>query len=133
MGGGTFSGRHQESCKSFLDVSVDCDVGAASCSRGLFSVLYAMQLHARKHTDAKSSFDPIVYHPPKGKICLDEIKSTIRMPEYNASVANYKSNHNAIAINKVVMNQLREFVTAIASMYRDNPFHKYVFSLLVCM
>jgi len=48
------------------------------------------------------------------------------MPEYNAVIAACNCSHDDISIDDEVVNQLRLFVTEIAMMYRNNPFHKYV-------
>jgi hypothetical protein len=76
------------------------------------------QLNARVHSKSELSTKDLVYRPQEDHICLDEIKKAFQMSNYDAKVAACRSNHDDIIIEDKVMNQLRDFVGAIASLYR---------------
>jgi len=95
--------------------------------------LASLQLHARVHSTAKPSAKAPVYHAPDGKICLDEVEKSLHMPAYNAKIASCRSRHDDIAIPEKAVNQLREFITVISSMYRSNPFHNFEHACHVTM
>ncbi|CAB9503263.1 Receptor-type guanylate cyclase gcy [Seminavis robusta] len=98
-------------------------------------ILYDIKkiLHTRMHSKPQPSTEKLVYHPPSGKICLDEIQDIVHMPEYNASIAACRSAHDDISVNKAVVSQLREYVGAIANMYRGNFFHNFEHACHVVM
>ena len=70
------------------------------------------------HMDTEESSEILVYRPPADRICLDEIKKSVHMSEYDAAIAACRSNHDDIFVDQKVMNQLRDFVSSIARMYR---------------
>lgn len=76
------------------------------------------QLHARMHTEAQPSTEDLVFRPSDDHICLDEIKKAVHMSDYDTKVAACRSNHDDIKLDDKVMNQLRDFVGAIACLYR---------------
>jgi hypothetical protein len=53
---------------------------------------------------------------------LDEVKEIITLPQEEM---NYKRESDSIVIDSSTEAQLRDFVTLIASMYRDNSFHNF--------
>jgi hypothetical protein len=90
------------------------------------SVLRLPQLHSKVHNEEKWNADRqkagnLEFTPEPGTTCLDEVKYSITMPEFNAKVASCKSDHSDIIVDAEVMKQLRKFVTTIASMYNNNP------------
>jgi len=77
----------------------------------------------------KSTKHPPTYNPPAGNTCMDEVKEVIHMPEYDAT----KKVHNdggykEVTIDEDIVAELTSLVTAIASMYRSNPFHNCKFA-----
>ena len=50
----------------------------------------------------------------------------IKMPEYNARVAENMDGYVDKELLPIVIEQLREYVTNLASLYRNNPFHNFV-------
>eukprot|EP00538_Stauroneis_constricta_P012653 CAMPEP_0119570456 /NCGR_PEP_ID=MMETSP1352-20130426/43621_1 /TAXON_ID=265584 /ORGANISM="Stauroneis constricta, Strain CCMP1120" /LENGTH=1121 /DNA_ID=CAMNT_0007620125 /DNA_START=581 /DNA_END=3943 /DNA_ORIENTATION=- len=56
---------------------------------------------------------------------LDEVKEIIHLPEFDQRVASTQEAAESIAVAPVVINQLRSFVSNIASMYRPNDFHNF--------
>ncbi|CAB9518147.1 Receptor-type guanylate cyclase gcy [Seminavis robusta] len=69
------------------------------------------------------------YHPPEGKTCMDEVKEVIRMPKTVA-----KSDERKVSeIPDEALHELGEYVTGIALMYRNNPFHNFEHACHVTM
>jgi Adenylate and Guanylate cyclase catalytic domain/3'5'-cyclic nucleotide phosphodiesterase len=61
-----------------------------------------------------------------GKKALDEVAEIIALPNFDASAAATESiDPDSIDLGEDIEMQLRDYVLAIASMYRDNPFHNY--------
>ena len=57
-----------------------------------------------------------------GKTVLDEVREFITLPNKPAT---YTQDPTTIELDPKVVAQLTEFVTAIATMYNDNPFHAF--------
>jgi hypothetical protein len=68
---------------------------------------------------------------PEGKACLDEVTEVIKLPKFDAKVAALENKEKII--NSEVSSQLREYVSVIASMYHDNPFHNFEHACHVTM
>ena len=80
----------------------------------------------REGSNVNSSNKPVVYQVPKGKTCIDEARGVIEMPKFNEKAAAKTGNHRAVEVStEVVASSLREYVTIIASMYRNNPLHNF--------
>lgn len=61
-----------------------------------------------------------------GKTVLDEVAEIITLPTFDPQLSGQSPPKvDQIEIDSQVKEQLRNYVTAIASMYRDNPFHSY--------
>jgi len=60
-----------------------------------------------------------------GKIVLEEIVEIISMPKFDAGAARGEADWQTIDIGEEAQNELREYVSLIASMYRENPFHSF--------
>jgi class 3 adenylate cyclase len=58
----------------------------------------------------------------EGATVLDEVKEIITLP---SDAAAYKIDPYSIEFSPAVISQLNDYVTAIAQMYRDNPFHSF--------
>ncbi|KAL7562125.1 hypothetical protein ACA910_019867 [Epithemia clementina (nom. ined.)] len=56
---------------------------------------------------------------------LDEVKEVIMLPEFDPAVAKASRTAKQVALSPTVMAQLREYITLIATMYTDNPFHNF--------
>ena len=56
---------------------------------------------------------------------LDEVKEIITLPQFDAKNHKLQENPNKIELPKVVEDQLRLYVSSIAAMHRDNPFHNF--------
>ena len=57
------------------------------------------------------------------QIVLDEVQEVIKLPEYESKYLDLSA--DSIVLEPRVRFQLREFVTAIALTYHDNPFHNF--------
>lgn len=60
-----------------------------------------------------------------GSTALDEVTEIITLPQFNQQVAKKKTRPEDIELSVEVITQLRDYVTTIASMYRDNAFHNF--------
>jgi len=60
-----------------------------------------------------------------GETVLDEVKEIILLPEFDVKAANSQETTESIDLGEDVMIQLRDYVTIVATLYRDNPFHNF--------
>ena len=82
-------------------------------------------VYSRSHTKNKAtdkSKGP-TYFPEEGMTCMDEVKDIIEMPNYNAKLSDINQNYRRVIVPEAVVKNLREYVAAVASGYRENPFH----------
>lgn len=63
---------------------------------------------------------------------LEEFSEVIEMPRFDTKTARKLSLNDDMHIEMVVKEQLKEYVTRIASMYRDVPFHNFEVSAMEC-
>lgn len=76
----------------------------------------------------------LVYKTSDGLTSLDEVQECIRLPKFDKLLQQYvEQDSSQIEIDDTVVEQLREFVTELASMYRDNPFHNFEHATHVTM
>lgn len=59
---------------------------------------------------------------PDGQTVLEEVREIITLPKFDASAARKQEEKE---LNPVLKEQLHDYVSTLASMYRDNPFHNY--------
>lgn len=59
-----------------------------------------------------------------GSMVFDEIADIISIPEYD-SMDVMMQEQKPVEVDKVVIDQLREYVSCIAGLYRDNKFHNF--------
>jgi hypothetical protein len=52
---------------------------------------------------------------------LEEVKEIIHLPTFSGHTAN----PDDVELDSIVLNQLEDYVSAVASMYRNNPFHNF--------
>jgi class 3 adenylate cyclase len=60
-----------------------------------------------------------------GTTIIDEVKETITLPRFDAEAARHESRHEDIVLGPEVESELHDYVTTIAMMYRENPFHSF--------
>lgn len=63
---------------------------------------------------------------------LGEVKEIIALPHFDASVLKNEQNADAVVLDESVKAELREYVSSLASMYRNNPFHNFEASIETC-
>jgi class 3 adenylate cyclase len=56
---------------------------------------------------------------------LEEVKEIITLPEFDSKAAQHQQDSEGVKLPKEVENQLHNYVSCIAGMYRDNPFHSF--------
>jgi hypothetical protein len=88
------------------------------------------QIVAKRNAEARQQYD--MNHPLMMKVemnigcdtyVLDEVADIIRLPGYsNVKIA---EDPNTIVLPDGVEDQLRLYVSSVAAMYRDNPFHNF--------
>lgn len=84
------------------------------------------QIVARRNAGLNSSVSPakrLVLKP--SKLPLEEVKEIIELPEFDVERARRQEDPESIVIPEDVVDELRAFVTCIADMYNDNPFHNF--------
>jgi 3'5'-cyclic nucleotide phosphodiesterase len=77
---------------------------------------------------AQSTTDSdLVYHLPKGRTCLDEVREKMVMPGFDPNAAAILASVKpyTVEIDPAVVEQLRQFVTILSTLYRPNPFHNW--------
>ena len=66
-------------------------------------------------------------------IGIDEVVETICLPKFDAEAEISEKVWREVDLEKEVYEQLREYISIIASMYRDNPFHNFEHACHVTM
>ena len=56
---------------------------------------------------------------------LEEVTEVIKLPSFNSKAYKGNVDPDSIELSAEVMSQLRRYVTIIAAMYRNNPFHNF--------
>jgi len=83
----------------------------------------------RLSTSQKSSKHPQLRNMPgmqEGITLLEEVKEIITLPEFDKkSNKNTEKEANSIVIPPKAIEELHTYVTSIATMYRNNPFHNF--------
>ena len=60
-----------------------------------------------------------------GAIVLDEFKEIITLPKFDEEAAKNEVDPGSIDVGKEVENELHNYISTIALMYRENPFHNF--------
>lgn len=74
--------------------------------------------------------EDLIYEPTEGKICLDEVKEAIPMPNFDAKITDAASDYGTVDIPEDVRQSLKEYVSIIAKSYHRNSFHNFEVSRL---
>jgi class 3 adenylate cyclase len=81
---------------------------------------------ARNGPPSKSRGDVVAQSTSKtGETVLDEVRDIIALPKFDAKSAEKQYDVESIEIDEKVIAQLSNYVTSIAAMYQDNPFHNF--------
>jgi class 3 adenylate cyclase len=138
-------GRSEKSIRDYSEVDIcvnDFGTESATQSRTLRLIYWNVEqlLFLLKqvvaHRNAVSAVRPdvtMVAFEPKSsdRMCqastlpLDEVQEIIALPEFDRLVSRKRQDPDTVEISPVVVEQLKMFVTWIASMYRCNPFHNF--------
>lgn len=54
---------------------------------------------------------------------LEEVAEIIMLPDFDKRAARRQRDNKDVEVPAIVMSQLKDFITAIADLYNDNPFH----------
>ena len=60
-----------------------------------------------------------------GSTALDEVTEIITLPQFDPNAHKTRTSPEDVVLDEAIVAQLRDYVTTIASMYRDNPFHNF--------
>ena len=83
-------------------------------------------VYSRRKNKDKPSEEAPTYFPDEGMTCMDEVKTEIEMPTYDAkSMDATGREYRNVRINSEVVANLRLYVARIAETYRNNPFHNF--------
>lgn len=63
-------------------------------------------------------------NPTDGDL-FSEVKDVIALPQFNAKTFHNHVDPNSIELSSGVMQQLTNYVTRVACLYKDNPFHNF--------
>ena len=84
------------------------------------------------HKSRRDSFSSQLSQPDA--MPLDEVAEIIELPAFDKKAAKrQRDNSSKKALEPMVMSQLKEYVTMVASMYRENPFHNFAHASYVVM
>jgi Adenylate and Guanylate cyclase catalytic domain len=69
----------------------------------------------------KRSPNEEIYKHIEGKMVVDEIKEIITLPKFDRITAMNQQDISTIELDQEVVDQLQDYITAVASLYNDNP------------
>ncbi|KAG7341693.1 PAS domain containing protein [Nitzschia inconspicua] len=76
---------------------------------------------------------PIIYSPKQNKITLDEVVEVICLPSFDSFTCHGAGNNCPTAISSTAVEQLCDYISNIASLYCQNPFHNFEHACHVTM
>jgi hypothetical protein len=77
----------------------------------------------KKSPSSSSRMDSLEMELGVGGTALDEVCEIITLPNFDAKAASEELDPKTIDLGEKLAAELRDFVSVIASMYKDNPFH----------
>jgi len=80
-------------------------------------------LTGRKHTSV--ALTAMAQNISSGGMVVDEVSEIISLPDFDERLTIKAVDVQAVKLSPEVESQTRRFVSLIASMYRDNPFHNF--------
>ena len=75
--------------------------------------------------DAKSKYAPGEESYGMGQTVIDEVSEIISLPKLSSATATFKQSVNSVCLGEAAETQLDALVSAIAALYRENPFHNF--------
>jgi class 3 adenylate cyclase len=100
-------------------------------SRLLKLILARRQVAAAEHGGRKLLLLDLA--PSKDGTVLDEVKAVIILPEFDASAFKEQVDPDSITLDPQVAEELADYVSTIAELYHNNPFHNFEHSSHVTM
>lgn len=121
-----------EENKQNVDVAIEKKTGvdAGKCGRLVdwnVEVLLRLlkQVVARRESQGRKITGVVINElelkPARGQTVLDEVKEIITLPQFDASTGNTRQQIDSVDIDAKAAEQLHDYVTNVASMYRNNP------------
>jgi len=99
----------------------------------LLDHIRAILLKRKSSGGSRKKSENIPFEPKEGTTALDEVAEVIRLPEFNPKSTSEREDRKRVEVSEIVNSQLRDFVSAIASMYHPNPFHNWEHACHVTM
>lgn len=78
----------------------------------------------RQPRSKSKAFKPTLM-PIDGQNSLEEVAEVIYLPRFNQEMFENVQNASEVEISGDVLDQLKEYISAIAQLYRDNAFHNF--------
>jgi hypothetical protein len=94
-------------------------------SRLLKQIVARRKCSGKSHRAVTLSFEDAVIRAHSTKTPLDEMVDIIALPKFNAQAAKKQLRPEDIELGEKVESELGNYVSSIAMMYRDNPFHNF--------
>ncbi|GKY96214.1 hypothetical protein MPSEU_000581300 [Mayamaea pseudoterrestris] len=92
---------------------------------------YLKQILAKR--DANPTTKSTSFQMSEDLIGINEVVEAILLPRFDANADGKETEWRDLEIDSTILEQLREYVSIIASMYRDNPFHNFEHACHVTM
>jgi len=106
----------EEKTRRLIDWNVDV-------LKRLLKEIVAWRQASRK--GIKTEFVPEEESDARGQTVIDEVSEIISLPQLNGAGATFKQNVDAVCLSEAAETQLDAFVSSIAALYRENPFHNF--------
>ncbi|CAB9526583.1 Receptor-type guanylate cyclase gcy [Seminavis robusta] len=95
--------------------------------------LAAIRSRSKSKSKSIPSSEEIMYRPPEGQTSMDEVAETILLPKFSLKNFAAAEEFRSVTVDPVALEQLRDLVATIASMYQDNDFHNFEHACHVTM
>lgn len=103
-----------------------------STSHLTFSASLQISRRGVLQTKPDRCFD-LFYETPEGKTCLDEATGAVSLPQFDHEAGSKNADESVVHLDANFVQQLREYVSIIASTYRENAFHNFEHACHVAM
>ena len=78
------------------------------------------------YAQSADSLDPAaIIQRESGTTVLDEVKEIIHLPEFDAEAGRHQVDADSVELPRSVTDQLHQYVSSIAVLYLENPFHNF--------
>jgi len=86
------------------------------------------------HVLGSNACSTIEAHTSPLAMPLDELAEIIELPDFDKrAIKRQRDNSSKLELGPALMSQLKEYVTMVASMYKENPFHNFAHASYVVM